>query len=97
MNFLECRVPFPGNEDSIQDKFEHLFIAHGAPKEMALFCRTTEDRKEVVYLMTPTAAEQLSGLISANWELSHGVMNYEWTFLVGHDRAKEGFSGLTED
>lgn len=56
MDFTECSVPFAGKDD-IQDRFERLFIANGSPEEMALFCRTSEDRKSVVYLLTPTASE----------------------------------------
>jgi hypothetical protein len=56
MNFMQCSVPYADDSD-IQGQFERLFIANGCPEEMALFCRTTEDRKSVVYLLTPTASE----------------------------------------
>lgn len=92
VNFMQCSVPYDGKDD-IQGQFERLFIAYGAPEEMALFCRTTEDRQSVVYLLTPTASE-LYGQIPAKWEMSHGVPNYRWTFLVGHEKARIAYDSL---
>ncbi|WP_133116153.1 hypothetical protein [Mesorhizobium wenxiniae] len=92
MEFKECSVPFAGKDD-IQDRFERLFIANGSPEEMALFCRTSEDRMSVVYLLTPAASE-LYGQIPANWKQSHNLFDHKWTFLVGHEKTRIRYAGL---
>ncbi|SDA92114.1 hypothetical protein [Mesorhizobium qingshengii] len=92
MEFVKCNVPYAENGD-IQDQFERLFVAYGCPEEMALICRTTEDRKAVVYLLTPTASE-LYGQIPAIWESAHDVANHRWMFLAGHEKTRIAYASL---
>ena len=56
MTWKQC-ITEVDDPDGIQDSFEALFLAHGGPRDWALFERISEDRTVNVYLLTPVAAE----------------------------------------
>jgi hypothetical protein len=49
----QCTTPFPG-DFKVQEMFDVLFVALGAPEGVALFTRTTADNKTRFFFSLPT-------------------------------------------
>ena len=81
-SWQQCVTVFPGDFDGIQDPFEAIFIARGAPQDWALFCRNTRDLKNVVFLLTPGASE-ISPSLRGRWTTVGDPTQYYWSLLVG--------------
>jgi transcriptional regulator with XRE-family HTH domain len=85
--WLECRSPYPG-DFGVQNAFEQLFMAAAGPAEAALFCRTSRDRKDEVFLLS-AGASRFSAALPGNWGPAANPSLYGWTLLVGHSDARE--------
>jgi hypothetical protein len=83
MGWKQCTTAFPGDL-GIQEAFETLFFALGAPLGMALFSRTTEDFKNEIFLLTPDAAKH-SDLLPGEWADAGDPSEHGWSLLVGGD------------
>jgi hypothetical protein len=84
---------FPGNQ-AIFDDFERLFVAAGAPQDMALFDRSTDDFTKHVYVLTPAAAAAFPFVGCVQWgpaNLHHIASEKGWSLAVGHASAREDF------
>ncbi len=86
----QCITPYPGDFEGIQDRFELLFTALGGPKEMALFSRTTDDRKHEIFLLSPAAAH-LGEHLNGDWTDATDALDHGWTVLVANGDAYEMF------
>lgn len=78
----QLTTPFPGNAEQIQERFEKLFISLGAPEDVALFCRTSPDFKNEIFLVTP-AASALTSALGGTWD-DVDPFNERWTLLVAN-------------
>ncbi len=88
--WMQCITPYPGDFEGIQDKFEMVFMVLGGPKDMALFCRTTDDRKHEICLLSPAAA-YMSANLKGEWCEALDVHDHEWTVLVANGNARDQF------
>jgi hypothetical protein len=71
----QLQAPFPGTE--VFDRFEKFFLAHNAPKDMALFSRTSPDFKHEIYLISPAAVNfALAGEV---WEDATDADQHSWS------------------
>ena len=82
MPWMTCVVPFPGLKEGIQDKFETVFMALGAPRDMALFSRTTPDFSQEVFLVSPAAAAHPLVRALADWLPEPDPFAHKWAGLV---------------
>lgn len=82
VGWRQCSVPFPGTIGHIQDAFERAFIAAGAPEDVALFARTSDDRASEIFLLSPAAGRFETALIG-RWGAAVNPSLYAWTLLVG--------------
>jgi hypothetical protein len=91
----QCITGFPGNFKGIQDRFDAIFMALVAPKEMALFSRTSEDFEHEIFLLTPAAA-RLADQLEGDWvDVSdEDVKRHKWTLLVAATDVEAQF-GIT--
>jgi len=87
--WLQCVEPFPGNQ-AVFDRFEVLFTTSGASKDCALFARSSDDLKEYIYLLTPTAAQWASAL-PGKWIDAGDPRDYRWSGLIMNGDAFERF------
>ena len=76
----------------IQNQFEKLFLALGAPKEMALWCVSPRDGGVDLY-MSPGSAKY-AGLLASIYGGSpaEAPTGPRLSFLVGHDDARKMLS-----
>jgi hypothetical protein len=84
----QCITPYPGDFKGIQDKFEIVFMALGAPEEMALFSRTTADRKHEIFLLSPAAAGMAEHL-DGEWTDAPDALDHAWGMLVANGDARK--------
>jgi hypothetical protein len=89
LRWLQCVTPFPG-DFSIQDRFDALFMAALAPEDCALFCRTSEDYKSEIFLLTPQAA-RFASMLPGKWETADDPSQYGWSLLVANGDAFKRF------
>ena len=81
-SWIQRTTAFPGNEEQIQERFEELFMAVGAPEDAALFCRTSPDFQSEIFLLTPAASKFASSLGGA-WE-DVDPFPHKWILLVAN-------------
>ena len=87
MCWKQCTTPFL-SDLGIQEEFDTLFFALGAPEGMALFCRTSDNFKNNIFLLTPDAAKYSDGL-PGEWVDAGDPSVHGWSLLVGsHDPHK---------
>lgn len=82
MAWLQRITDFPGDFAGIQEPFGKLTFAMGAPADMALFSRTSDDMKHEIFLLSPAAthlADALGGVWTETDPFEHG-----WALLAGH-------------
>ncbi len=80
---------FPGNAEGIFERFEALFMAAGAPKEMALFSRTSSDFEHEIYLLSP-AASRFASAIGGDWT-DCDPFGKGWTICIANGDVRETF------
>jgi hypothetical protein len=95
MGWKQCTTALP-DDLAIQDSFEALFFALGAPLGMALFSRTTDDFKNEIFLLTPDAAKH-SGALPGEWADAGDPSEHGWSLLVGGDDPLKRFGLQTPD
>ena len=94
MDWLQKAVPYPGDIDGVEKRFEQLFKEGGAPADHALFTRTSIDGNSEIYLLTPAAAAW-APRIGGGWTPAEDPNRFGWGLLVGADDAFRRF-GLNE-
>jgi hypothetical protein len=80
---------FPGNADGIFERFEELFLRAGAPMEMALLSRTSNDFEHEIYLLSP-AASRVAEVIGGEWTDCNPFDN-KWTVCIANGNVEETF------
>ena len=89
MTWKQCTLPIEESCERIRDGVELLAAAaHDAP-DVALFSRTTADRRHRVLLLSPRAVERASEALSARWSDSDTPEVFEWDLIVGCPEAHE--------
>lgn len=88
VGWWQCKTPFPGDFPGIQIPFEALFLARGAPEEMALFSRTDESRAFEVFLLSAGAAPHRNAL-RGDWRRAENPSLFGWALLVGRSGAHQ--------
>lgn len=56
-------------------------MAVGGSEDFALFCRTTDDFKSEIFLLTPPAA-MFAPMLPGKWEPAYTPEKYGWKLLV---------------
>jgi hypothetical protein len=85
-------APYPGS-NAVLYQFEERWAALGAPEEFALFERTSEDRDNHAYLLTPAAGAAFPNLGLVTWEDADptDLEMAGWGLGIGRANAKEWF------
>jgi hypothetical protein len=86
----QCVTAYPGNFAGIQDTFETLFLAQGAPDNMALFSRTSDDFEHEIFLVSPAAAA-LTDYLEGEWTDAPDALDHVWSLLIANGNVSEKF------
>jgi hypothetical protein len=92
MGWKQCTTPFL-SDLGIQEEFDTLFFALGAPEGMALFCRTPDNFKNNIFLLTPDAAKYSDGL--PPWRLQSNRLCGSWLPMSGDQPCTDGSPAST--
>ena len=94
MTWRQC-ITEVDDPDGVRDRFEALFMAHGGPRDWALFGRLSEDRTANIYLLTPIAAENEDSLTGV-WMDCDDPAQFGWALCIGQHDALARFDLQTE-
>lgn len=69
--------------ERVRDGVDLLAVKAADPREIALFSRTTADRRHRVLLLSPRAVELAADVLSERWIACDEPELFEWDLVVG--------------
>jgi hypothetical protein len=83
MPWKHCFIRLDECYERIRDGVDLLLLGAGDTQDVALFSRTTADRRRRVLLLTPRAVELAGTCLSERWVECDGPELFEWDLVIG--------------
>lgn len=94
MPWKHCSIPIGASYERLLEGVGLLALAHGNSPDIALFTRTTPDRRRRVLLLSPKAVELAGDALPEGWKQCEAPELFEWDPVFGPGDACTRF-GLT--
>jgi hypothetical protein len=83
MPWKQCAISIHEDYECIEDGVALLALSAGDPPEVALFTRTTADRRQRVLLLSPLAVELIGDALASRWSDCDAPEIFEWDLALG--------------
>ena len=91
MAWKQCRIAISASYDRLVEGVGLLALANGNCPDIALFTRTTPDRRHRILLLTPRAIELAGDALPDDWCDCDAPELFEWDLVFGPADACERF------
>jgi hypothetical protein len=83
MPWKQCAISIHESYECIEDGVALLALSAGDPPEVALFTRTTADRRQRVLLLSPLAVDLIGDALASRWSDCEAPEIFEWDLALG--------------